>query len=270
MIISQRYKYLFVELPQTGTTAISRELRQNYEGKSILHKHATYDLFLQTATPEEKKYFVFSSIRNPLDNTVSYYFKIRNDHNGSVSRLRRSKLFTRLFYSDRIRRQIYIEQTDADFGAYFLKFYHRPYDNWSTISHAKSDFVIRFETIAEDFLQVLALIGIEPKRPLPVVNKTAERGESFLSYYDRPAVRARAMRVFGPYMEKWGYAFPAEWGSYQTTPAAKLELGFYNSFRKVFWKYLRPQVYTRIFNELEVKHVSERLQQATQKGASQR
>ena len=75
MIISHQHKYLFVELPRTGTTAVSRELRLMYAGTRILRKHSSYQEFLRKASDEEKKYFVFTCIRNPLDDAVSHYFK---------------------------------------------------------------------------------------------------------------------------------------------------------------------------------------------------
>jgi hypothetical protein len=37
--------------------------------------------------------------------------------------------------------------------------------------------------MVDDFAEVLKLIGIEPKRPLPVVNKTVGRERDFVSYY---------------------------------------------------------------------------------------
>ncbi len=57
MIISHKHKYLFVELPRTGSTAIYEELCQHYDGTQILFRHATYDDFLKVASEEEKKYF---------------------------------------------------------------------------------------------------------------------------------------------------------------------------------------------------------------------
>lgn len=66
MVISDKYKYLFVELPHTGSTAISRELCEYYDGTQILSKHIFYHQFLKTATPKRKNYFVFSCIRKPL------------------------------------------------------------------------------------------------------------------------------------------------------------------------------------------------------------
>ena len=57
MVISDKYKYVFVELPRTGTTAISKELVENYDGKTILWKHAPLNKFLEQATPEQQAYF---------------------------------------------------------------------------------------------------------------------------------------------------------------------------------------------------------------------
>ncbi|MBA3404443.1 MAG: hypothetical protein H0U13_07160, partial [Gemmatimonadaceae bacterium] len=67
MIISDRHRYLFVELPRTGSTAIHRELCAMYDGEPILQKHATYGDFLKIATDDQRRYFVFSTVRNPLD-----------------------------------------------------------------------------------------------------------------------------------------------------------------------------------------------------------
>lgn len=85
MIISHEYKYLFVELPRTGTTAIAKELIENYKGESVFNthsknKHAHYDDFLKQASDEEKNYFVFSCIRNPIDRTLTRYYKLKTKY----------------------------------------------------------------------------------------------------------------------------------------------------------------------------------------------
>jgi len=79
MIISHKYKYLFVELPHTASTAISKELRELYDGESILRRHSRYHDFLRQATPAEKQYFVFSGLRNPLDTIVTGYMKYKHN-----------------------------------------------------------------------------------------------------------------------------------------------------------------------------------------------
>lgn len=242
MIISSTHKYLFVQLPRTGSTAIAQELRANYAGEPVLNKHSTYQDFLKTATTAEKKYFVFSCIRNPLDDAVSHYFKCKNDHKGNFTNpkrvARRSGMVSRLDFEI----YEYLKKTDADFGTFFLKFYRVPYDNWASMSHRDFNYVIRFENLVEDFASVLQLLHIEPTRPLPHINATARRTNTFVSYYNTPQVIARAKFVFGPYMQAWGYAFPPEWGDTPISRASQLEHQILNKFRVMYWKHLRYKI----------------------------
>jgi hypothetical protein len=241
MIISHKHKYLFVELPLTGSTAISRELCQYYDGSKILFKHATYYDFLRYANTEEKTYFVFSCIRNPLDQAVSHYFKYKTDHKGRFTdqtKLKRQKKIVQ--YMD-LKKFNFIKNNDADFASFFLKFYRLPYNNWSHLSHSDFDFVIRFEKLGEDFAKVLALLGIEEKRPLPVMNPTSQKAASYLSYYSPKTIK-RAKWVYGPFMEKWGYNFPHEWGDASVSWLNKMEFEFCNIFRMFYWEYLRSRV----------------------------
>ncbi len=253
MIISHKYKYLFVELPRTGSTAISKELREQYDGQAILHKHATYDAFERIATPEEKNYFVFSGIRNPLDDAVSYYFKMKTDHKGQYSAMATNKKWlNRLIWHSTISRYHYIRKTNADFSTYFLKFYTLPFNNWSTLSHDKFDAVIRFENLSEDFVRTLELIGIQPKRSLPAVNKTGKKSRDPISYYT-PEAAERAKKVFGPFMECWGYNFPAAWGPVSLSPLDRLKFRILNVFRNFYWKHLRIHVHNRLSSKKNKK-----------------
>ena len=238
MIISHRYRYLFVELPRTGSTAIRRELRELYDGQPILHKHATYEEFLKVATDEEKRYFVFSGIRNPLDDAVSRYFKLRTDHKQRFSERpgKHKRWLNRIID----RRMVgFLRRTDADFAHYFMRHHILPYDRWSSLSHARFDFIIRFESLADDFAEALRRIGIEPQRPLPQVNPTAARSRDYRDYYP-PRTRARARRVFGPFMERWGYAFPPEWGIARPTRGDRAQYSAFSFLASIYWRYIRP------------------------------
>jgi hypothetical protein len=221
MIISHRYRYLFVELARTGSTAISKELRLNYDGQKIMRKHSTYLDFLRQASEDEKSYFVFSCVRNPVDDAVSRYFKARNPYKrqkrqaSGASRTdrpnRRERRARRRRGISRVLAKAFVRAAHADFPTFFRAFYVLPYANWSILSHKDFNFVIRFERLAADFEKALRLIGIEPVRPLPVVNKTDGRDADYLSYYT-PEIIPHARWVFGPYMRLWGYEFPKEWG----------------------------------------------------------
>lgn len=241
MIISHVHRYVFVELPRTGSTAIRRELRELYDGSPILHKHATYLDYLKQASPVERGYFAFSGIRNPLDDAVSRYFKLKTDHKQRFSdpsqRQRQRPLNNAL---DR-RMFAYLKRTDASFSDFFLHFYHLPYDTWASLSHDRLDHLIRFESIVEDFDAALRKIGIDPVRPLPQVNRTGQRSQGFAEYYS-PAARRRARRVMGPYMERWGYEFPEAWEMKPASPLHRAGYQAFSALAQVYWRALRPRM----------------------------
>lgn len=238
MIISHRYRYLFVELPRTGTTAISKELLEHYDGKRILKKHATYDDFLKVATPDEKSYCVIASVRNPLDRIVSLYFKYQSDHRGQYSSnrlLNKQNFFVQLL---RKKQFDYVHNKKASFQKFFTRFYRVPFDDWTALNYNHFDIVIRFENINDDFKLALNELGIEPVRALPLVNKTSERDSDFWTYYT-PDIRNHARWVFGPYLERWNYEFPAEWGSEPLPWSSRAAHTISNIPRKLYWKYYR-------------------------------
>jgi len=241
MIISHQHRYLFVELPRTGSTAIARELMKNYGGRKILYKHSTFQDFLRKATPEEKKYFVFSCIRNPLDEAVSRFFKLKTDHRGQFTNpeviQRRWSIVSRLDRS--ISR--FLRRTDADFPTFFKKCYRVTYNSWAHLSHKEFDCLLRFENLIADFDQALRRIGIEPIRPLPVLNQTNGRARDFASYYT-PEIIPRAKKVFGPFLKEWGYQFPPHWGDAPLSWWNLFEFQFLNLFRVLYWRHLRFRI----------------------------
>ncbi len=242
MIISHAHKYVFVELPLTASTAISRELRLNYEGALHLYKHATYQDFLRHASINEKNYFVFGGIRNPLDKAVSHYYKYKTDHKTAFSSPRRPPLKKILSFiadtSHQRKRYQFIRNRAADFPSYFNAFYRTPYSDWSILSHKRFDSVIRFEHLQQDFADTIAKLGIPLARQLPTQNKTNERRTDFVSYYT-PEIIPRAQKVFSPYMRYWEYAFPPEWDKYEDTLENLIYYQALNFPRILYWKYLR-------------------------------
>jgi hypothetical protein len=246
MIISHKHRYVFVELPLTGSTAISTELRESYNGVPILFKHATYLDFLRTAKPDEKSYFAFSCIRNPLDQVVSHYFKCKTNHQNKFTdpakATRYKGIYHRIFANADQKRFRFIRDNDADFATYFLKFYKLPYGNWSVLSHKRFDDVIRFENMQEDFSRILRRIGVEQKRPLPIKNKTSGREADIDQYYSRPEVIQRAKSVFGPFMELWGYSFPPGWGPSAIGWRQRTAYEAVNAMRQIYWRFVRHRV----------------------------
>jgi len=237
MIVSHEYKYLFVELPHTGSTSISKELREHYGGHTILAKHSPYNKFLRSASAEEKAYFVFSGIRNPLDVAVTEYFRLKTNHKEAFTKPKKWKKNGGWVPEYQLKQFKFIQDYNADFATFFKKYYKSPYDSWSCLSHKRFDFVIRFENLQDDFSKILHMLGIEQKRLLPTNNKTGGKRD-FLSYYT-PEIQDQAKRVFGPFMKKWNYSFPPEWGNSSVSELSQLEFYLHSIPRNLYWRYLK-------------------------------
>jgi len=234
MVISDKYKYLFIEMYNTGSTSISNELCEFYDGRRILRKHSRYHEFLKTATEEQKRYFVFSGIRNPMDTVISVYSKFANNHKGKYTDPQQWRKNGGYVKDKRLELFSDIKKAQLTFQEYFLKYYKVPYDKWSRLDHEKFSYIIRYENIQNDFRTVLLKLNIEPVRDLPTLNKT-EGKEDYTNYYT-PDIQKRAVFVFGPFMDKWGYSFPDDWHVKKTPLSSTILFNLLGIRRNLIWR----------------------------------
>ncbi len=243
MIISDTYKYVFVELPQTASSAIAKELVANYHGREILFKHALYSTdFMKQATPDQKQYKVISGLRNPMDICVSNYFKFKTDHENRYSNPRFLKHgFLRKYIMRwwNVKQYKSIITKGESFENFFMRAYSIPYASWSIMEHKRCDFIIRFENLQQDFSEMLQLVGAEKVRDIPQANKTAEKTKTFWEYYESDKAKRRAKFIFGPYMKQWGYTFPASWDTFKVPVYSFWLYHCLNVMRKIYWRFLR-------------------------------
>lgn len=230
MIISHKYKYVFIELPRTGSTVIANELCRYYGGQTVLNTHATYRDFLKHY-PDLKHYYAFSSIRNPLDKTVSVYFKLKSYYKDNIVFKRPGRQILNFYMK---KRRNFVFKTNASFSDFFLKFYKKPYDDWSSLDHKRLDFIIKYESIDADFALLLSKLKITQKRHLPKKNVTEGKRLVFWDYYESNVVKIRAKKIFNCYMQRWGYSFPSDWPYVRTNNC--FYWLFLSFFRKLFWK----------------------------------
>lgn len=244
MILSHAHRYVFIETPRTGSRAVATELVEQYDGIPILYTHATYRDFLRRATPDERTYFAFSGIRNPLDIAVSRYTELTTNESGRFTDAREIRIRSNL--AGRFERRLYqwVQRNNASFEAFLLRWYVLPYDTWTSLDHKRLDAVLRNETLGDDFEAALRRLRIEPKRPLPVRNVTEGRDPGYVDRYTPRAIR-RAAWVFGPYMAEWGYAFPAAWGQVRTPAWSRLLLRAIRPMRSLYWTGMRFRDYGR-------------------------
>lgn len=208
MIVSDKYKYVFLETPRTGSTAIAQELCELYDGRRMVRKHANYYEFLKFATETQKEYFVFAGVRHPFDSVVSKFTKLKNNHKGKYTDSAFLKKNGGWITPAELKRFAFV-QTHG-FGDYVKRFYKTPFINTLSIHHSFCDFIIKFESLNDDFETVLIKLGIKPVRPLPVVNPTVKSQSSFLDSFNT-SIQKKSVDTFGPYMKEFHYNLPAEW-----------------------------------------------------------
>ena len=257
MIISHKYKFLFIGLPFSASSAITKELNAKYEGKPYLRKHSLYYEFIKVATPQEKDYFVFAVLRNPMEIAVTVYEKMKANAKGNFTN---SDLFKEngghITKNHRIRFN-YIKDNNATFQEYFLKFHSKPYDNYSSMTIDNCDFVIRHENIVEDYLLALNKVGVEAPFPLPVANKTAGK-KNYLSEYYTQEIRKKAIYVFGPFLAKYNYSFPEKWGAINIPLLSTIQFKIMGVFRRVNEKFIkkhsgRKSIFGTIYGDIQRK-----------------
>ena len=215
MIISHKHKYLFIEVQRTGSTTIREELCERYDGEPILDYHSNHFEFARQCSKEERGYFVFCGVRNPLDDAASLYIKIMTDHEKAYSeekwRLDKGGYMSKR----RIRIYRHLKNIDGSFATFLRKYYdfrNFPYTSSSDINARFCNAIIRLETLEKDFDAILSKVGIKKNRPLPRKNPTRAK-ENFLNYYADTQTQNMAVKIFGPAMKEWGYSFPEVWNA---------------------------------------------------------
>lgn len=255
MIISDHYKYLFIEIPLTASWAIRNELCKYYDGVPILHKHATYAEYRKIASEAQLKYFIFATVRNPLDCIVSRYYKFIGDHKGIYTNPEfLSK--TDVDYSDVKKFQL-IKDLDLDFEGYFRKFYKIPFSDMADLSNGHYHYVIRFEELQSGFSKVLRELNISQVRPVPITNKTEGRKTKSFEEHYTPGMINKAQKICGPYMKKWNYNFPDGWRIYQPNWMDQMEYNFFNKLRYIYMINFRynDSPYAKVMRSLRGKFV---------------
>ena len=250
MVISHKYKYLFIEFPLTGSTSVSKALVEDYDGERILFKHASYFDYKKSILSKENDYFIFSCIRNPLDQAVSHYYKYKTDHRGRYTRLAEKYDYRYLVNRYQVKRFKFVANSPG-FEEYFLKFYKWPYNSWSSISHPHCDYVMRFENLSSSYCEALKRIGIKNPLPLPSANTTKKQDSDFISCYSSKAI-IRAKKVFGIYMKELGYEFPKEWGEVEISTKERMLYKLQNAYKHIYWKHLR--YYALKLEKLSIKN----------------
>lgn len=241
MIISHKYKFLFIGLPFSASSAISKELHLEYGGKPLLRKHSVYYEFKKVAKKKELDYFVFAVLRNPMEILVTMYEKMRANAKGNFTN---PEFFIENGgHITKKQRRVFdfVHNEKATFQQYFRRFFKMPYDNLASLTFDHCDYVISYENIAEDYLTCLKKAGVKDPRPLPVANKTQGKMRDFSAYYTED-IKKEAIFVFGPFLAKYNYSFPQLWGRVRPSIKSRMYFNGLRFLRKTHQKYFKKKI----------------------------
>lgn len=173
-----------------------------------------------------------------MDVVVSSYFKAIADHRKEYSlsfrAAARQEGWLSWFFMRRYREFRFVRRRRADFRAYFKRFYWWVYNNRACML-PDNCVIIRFERLQEDFDKAFELLGLRNVRNIPIQHTTEMRERDFAGYYP-PALRRRAAFVFGPFLERWGFSFPEDWGTVTIPGLSRVLFQFDSLVRSLYFR----------------------------------
>lgn len=196
MIINHDKKFIFVGLPFSACSAISKELLEHYGCQTLLHKHASIPALL-VARPDIKisNFEIIAVVRDPVETTLTLYHWLKDNRrlhftkpenfveNGGTVTRRYRKL-----YSVIQKRNMTFEQ--------YLEYCFKcvPYDGLLSENSRYITRVIRYEKLQDDFRSCFSALGLKVDRELPGYNETENKVERY------NVDQQKLIRYFGPYL----------------------------------------------------------------------
>jgi len=188
MIVSNTHRFVFAHVPKTGGISVRAALARYADGQDAALSGTTHETLpeLLARRPDLGGHFKFGFVRNPWERLVSFYCHAR-------ARLAPSfPQFQSLTFTEWLR------QADANAGWLASLFVLRPQRECLD----GADFVGRFETLAPDFAQVTARLGLAVALP----HKNATRHGAYATCYDGWGRDFVARRYAGD-IEQFGYRY---------------------------------------------------------------
>ena len=173
MIVNHEHKYIFVGFPYSASSAISKELVENYGGERLLLKHST--LLSVRGKKQFEGYKTFAVFRSPLSIWSTQHHKLMKSSVFDSDKFLRSNgghVSTKAFnLSKRMRSE------EWSFNQY-VKHKSRsrlPYVSSFIVNYNKLDFIIRYHELQYDWQVVMKDLGHSSVSPLPLYNATANK-----------------------------------------------------------------------------------------------
>lgn len=217
-IVCKDHSILYIQVPGTGCSVVSRVLHKEYGGKDLGRKHNDVQELLDRGllTPSElRDYTVIANIRNPFDRWVTYYQRLRGDwieeylsfRQRDLEREAETQRMTDEEYSDKwrwLKQHASVQRRRAwtirrvGFNTWLLvtiirwrfRDRNRGPDQFGFLHLGQMfpmlsnvDFAIRQEALDEGFQSAMKLVGIQDPAPIPQKNQTSGK-KPYADYYN--------------------------------------------------------------------------------------
>lgn len=213
-LILDEKKLIYIPIPKVACTSIklalfsepengTRDYKQYMEIHSLSGKSSFY-----TLTKQQKKYYIFAFVRNPLDRLVSCYEdKVRSEtqHNGKYFfNTNYNNVFIKRMYGDKFRKEMTFDEfvglvskipdafSDGHFKSQASMLYRRGIKN--------PDYIGKFENLANDW-QVLRKqydCGF-------IEESNSTKHDNWKQYYTNPKTTELAIKRYMSDITKFGY-----------------------------------------------------------------
>ena len=213
MLISRDKKYIYVDVPKTGSSSIHQVLKgchgshlniaqakqmfcstpDRYSLKSralrYLYKHSSKS-FDERMEEKFKEYFVFGFVRNPWDRVVSLYMR----KEGIVLR-------------EKMSFEEFVDWIQFSSATCIFPLPHKYQLDWFRGNNGEilADFIGRFENLEEDWKYVANKIGVCDT--LPQKNSNPHKPKKHYSTYYTPKTKQIIEEKFKEDIEYFGYSF---------------------------------------------------------------
>jgi hypothetical protein len=213
-VISDEYRYIFFCNPLTGSTSVSRTLVEgdcgywtpkkdlyDQDGNKIVdRKHGTLNqVRAHGVIPEEKlgSYFKFAGIRNPFDQTVSQYYKMRKlgSTEDRPKYLGPDNKHIKLASENEFPEYVKIRFTDRT--PFQLRYFYID----------EMDFFLRQESLAQDFSRVIKTLGLPDSLELKRLEVFRGAEEKDYRRYYTDEARELVQVFYQQFLDHFGYSF---------------------------------------------------------------
>jgi len=218
MIISKKYKFIFIHIPKTGGCSVESALmshlgkedlitdRMNYQHKKINAKfcniphHVTLRDFHELTHNRYKDYYKFAFVRNPYDRMVSMYSFYSQLKNGKVGESEFEKFNIWLLGEENIiNPKLNLKAQN--------QWKNKPQVEW-VVNNNKIDvdFIGRMETFDSDLLTIGRKIGMNIEK---IPHKNKSKHSHYSNFFSAEAKRKTEKEYMDDF-KKFNYTWSSE------------------------------------------------------------